>query len=486
MKKTLAFIMIIVAISLLCSCSDFFNPIAPGTGDPVGCSHKVVTDAAVEPSCKEAGLTEGSHCALCNEVIVKQESVAALPHTEVIDAAVAKTCTTDGLSAGTHCSVCNTKIIEQKIIPASHDYGEWSRVSDPDCFFEGVDTRSCTKCEAVDTASVKTVAHSFVQDEETKLFSCEKCYALIYAGNIYAAFDEQLNWYNAKEICESIGGHLATVTSEHEFNAIVNLIQDGEYAEYLLGGIKTNAGWKWITGEETSYFNWDAGQPENGKTQWYLGVRKATGKMHDYDHNHKSSTMGFVCEWEYEVTEKEHFFTEWQTITAPTCFGEGEEWRICTHCGLEETKALAQIEHSFSFKEESGMTSCEHCGAVTYNGRIYKIFTTKMSWFDAYAYCESLGGHLVTITSAEEQTFVETYMNSISFSTDVWTGGFNDGANWYWVTGEEFDYTNWEVQRPDCSQGHEWYIQLNGRYFGQWNDLPPLSSIAVFCEWEAN
>ena len=42
--------------------------------------HTPVTDAAVAPTCTETGLTEGSHCSVCNEVLVAQETVPALGH----------------------------------------------------------------------------------------------------------------------------------------------------------------------------------------------------------------------------------------------------------------------------------------------------------------------------------------------------------------------------------------------------------------------
>lgn len=38
------------------------------------------TDQAVKPTCTEPGLTQGSHCADCGEVIVKQETLPALGH----------------------------------------------------------------------------------------------------------------------------------------------------------------------------------------------------------------------------------------------------------------------------------------------------------------------------------------------------------------------------------------------------------------------
>ncbi len=45
--------------------------------------HTVVTDPAVAATCTESGLTEGKHCSACSEVLVKQETVAALGHAYV-------------------------------------------------------------------------------------------------------------------------------------------------------------------------------------------------------------------------------------------------------------------------------------------------------------------------------------------------------------------------------------------------------------------
>lgn len=79
--------------------------------------HTVVTDAAVAVTCTTSGLTEGSHCATCGEVLVAQETIPATGHTVVTDAAVAATTLASGLTEGSHCSTCGEVFVAQETIP---------------------------------------------------------------------------------------------------------------------------------------------------------------------------------------------------------------------------------------------------------------------------------------------------------------------------------------------------------------------------------
>lgn len=88
--------------------------------------HTIVTDAAVAASCETTGLTEGSHCSVCGEILTEQTVIPATGHTPVKDAAVAAACETTGLTEGSHCSVCKTVLVAQKVIPAAgHKWSEY-------------------------------------------------------------------------------------------------------------------------------------------------------------------------------------------------------------------------------------------------------------------------------------------------------------------------------------------------------------------------
>ena len=82
-----------------------------------------------------------------------------------------------------------------------------------------------------------------------------------YEGHSYLCVDSSKTWEEAKEFCESLGGHLACINSEGEQQFIESVIKDGEKHQYWLGGYATDDGYAWITGEEFDYTNWDADEP---------------------------------------------------------------------------------------------------------------------------------------------------------------------------------------------------------------------------------
>lgn len=130
-------------------------------------SHTPEVTPAVAPTCTETGLTEGSHCALCGEVLTEQEIVPVLGHDMVIDVAVAPTCTESGLGAGCHCSRCDAVTVEQIVIaPLGH-----TAVVDPavaaTCTEPGLTEGShCSVCGEVLTAqeTVPALGHVVVID----------------------------------------------------------------------------------------------------------------------------------------------------------------------------------------------------------------------------------------------------------------------------------------------------------------------------------
>ncbi len=102
---------------------------------------------------------------------------------------------------------------------------------------------------------------------------------------------------------------------------------------------------------------------------------------------------------------------------------------------------------------------------LTKNGHTYQLYTGTVAWTTAKQFCENHGGYLMTITSAEEQSIIET------INTDrrkLWLGAQLINGNWTWVTGELFSYTAWSENEPSNSFfGTEGYLNA---YPIRWND----------------
>ena len=112
--------------------------------------HTRVAIPAVEPTCTKTGLTAGVKCSVCNTVITKQETVAAKGHTEVIDEAVAPTCTATGLTEGKHCSVCNTVTVARTVVPATGHTEVIDKAVAPTCTATGLtEGKHCSVCNTV-------------------------------------------------------------------------------------------------------------------------------------------------------------------------------------------------------------------------------------------------------------------------------------------------------------------------------------------------
>lgn len=484
LKATILFTLLVLVLLTTVSCKNMMDNL-PFGGDEEPHNHSfgawTVTQNA---TCTKNGLQERT-CS-CGEK--ETQEISALGHKQVVDPAVSPTCTTDGLGVGMHCETCGEVLLTQEVTPAAHVWAQTELVRGATCFVPGEEKRVCRTCGAEETASIAVLEHNFVQNEETKLYSCTICDARIFAGHLYGAFEGEYHWFEAYELCEEMGGHLVTITSEREQAILTDMMNSQLRTQkcYWIGGIRFTDGFHWITEEPLEYQNWEPKQPNfAGENQHFVNTYSfldsaPTGSWNDYDYQCR---FGFVCEWNLDINECEHIFTDWETTCEATCWNDGEQHRICTYCGAEETEVLPQLTHHFVFVEEIGMTHCEYCDAVKYNGHIYVLFTDTCGWFEAYTRCQALGGHLATITSEKEQTFVNAYLATLQYSKRVWLGAYSIDKQWHWVTNETFEYANWGKKEPSYGNG-EYFAHLNYDTSGKWNDVESQVKYAYLCEFD--
>jgi len=111
------------------------------------------------------------------------------------------------------------------------------------------------------------------------------------------------------------------------------------------------------------------------------------------------------------------------------------------------------------------------------NGHYYELIEERLNWEQANLQAiglswEGYEGHLVTVTSPEENAWV---CSTFAPPTRTWMGGIQPegsdepGGGWQWVTNEPWNYTNWDSGQPDnAGSGQDALIFWYGCH---WDDL---------------
>ncbi len=138
----------------------------------------------------------------------------------------------------------------------------------------------------------------------------------------------------------------------------------------------------------------------------------------------------------------------------------------------------------------------------SFKGHRYQFVPGSFTWLDAKAKAESMGGHLATITTKEENEWLlQTYRKLLSkFNQNIWLGAIESapGSGWKWVTGEPFLPLGWLPSEPNGVKGGGgsagYPFMLNLYCFRDdivgWNDSSThesqvRASIGFIVEWES-
>lgn len=265
----------------------------------------------------------------------------------------------------------------------------------------------------------------------------------------YRVITEQLTWSQARQRCEELGGHLATLMTEEESQFVASLLPSGADpgSTYWIGLMldRQRGCWRWITGDVAKTMLWAKGAPSDTAVGSFAALSE-DGRWVDLESGQKlySKIAGFLCEWD----------------EAPTA------------------------------------TGASPAGAASFRGHRYAYFRERLTWFWAKTRCEQVGGHLVSISSKEENEFVASLLpRGRDYDTFYWIGLVDASRkrSWAWTTGEPFSYQDWRPGEPNNGGGNECYVAMtsspDGSVHGTWNDFegPHRSHeiiVGFVCEWD--
>ncbi|MFH1131586.1 MAG: lectin-like protein [Pseudomonadota bacterium] len=283
------------------------------------------------------------------------------------------------------------------------------------------------------------------------------CYVYVITSS------QDMYWHQAVHECEDRGMHLVTTTNAVELAFVrQNLgVPTSTYIWVGLNDMKKEGTWVWITGEPVNYTAWTPGEPsdsldgEDCAAIW----RAQLGWL---DHPCISLGHATVCESEPLGTKK-----------------------VCGN-GTKEGAEVCDDGNRNDGDECNAVCLVDCTGGKTFNLNCYVIASPKINWTDGLTYCQSLGMDYASISSDEENLFLDIYRNQVANDHWLWIG-FNDQAiegTWVWQNGESVSYTYWKSYEPsDSPPGEDCAALRRDNEF--WYDLPcsPISTNhAAACE----
>ena len=96
--------------------------------------------------------------------------------------------------------------------------------------------------------------------------------------------------------------------------------------------------------------------------------------------------------------------------------------------------------------------------------------TPRIHWTNCQAFAESLGGYLASITSSDENSYINNLLDDLigTVDSEVFLGGIdeNEDGSWAWTSEETWDYDFFDEAEGNAN--NEKYLKITHNQQTQW------------------
>ena len=469
MKKLLLLIIsTLIFVTLLCGCDNKYGPKDDADDENKGggtevCEHIAVTDPAVSATCDKEGLTEGSHCSLCGEILKEQEKIDKTAHALVRADGKEPTCTEDGYTEYEYCINCEYSTLEK--LPASHDVRREEGKA-PTCYEDGYTSYEyCTLCD-YSTKTVIPASHTLVK-AQGKAASCtedgygeyEYCTLCPYNTKVIIPASHTLVYEKEKAPTCTEEGHNAyeycTVCSYSTFEPILagHKLASVDAKEPTCTEEGHNA-YEYCT--ECDYTT----KVTYPKAHSLVSVDAKAPNCTEEGHN--AYEYCTECDYTTKVTYPKAHSIEHVGYKDATCYEDGHDaYEYCTVCDYS-TKVVIPKGHALEFVDakdpsctEDGNNAYEYCRRCDYNTRIIIP-----------------GGHALEYVDAKEPTCDEAGYGVYEFCVRC------DYTTLEVIEPEGHDFVEVAGKAPTCmAPGYESYTACSKCDYSTRVDLSPVEHV---------
>jgi len=311
----------------------------------------------------------------------------------------------------------------------------------------------------------------------------------------YCSDDDDFTWDAANAAAMAAGGDLVTINNSGENQWLKSQIM-APYVWIGYNDVAVEGTFEWSSGENSSYTNWQAGEPNNAggnccgtgnlsnadyaalqrnNGRWYdrrgcleyefvmeipcasagVTVTQISGPANGGLFPQGTTTVIYVASDANGNTDTCSFDVTVEEVFEILCPGD-----ITVPCNNNQGGATVTWNDPTVIFESCDTSACSsntHIPGFIYMGefeghRYYCSNTSNFDWNQANTAAMAAGGDLVTINSYNENQWLR---NKIQASY-VWIG-YNDVANegqFEWSSGESSNYTRWQPGEPNNQGGN--------------------------------